>query len=58
MHFLIADYLDEITVRKVDIVEYTYVQHLLQRFENGEDYLFHRIWLLINLHRWFIKNVL
>jgi asparagine synthase (glutamine-hydrolysing) len=58
MHFLISDYLNETVVKKVNVVDYVYVKELLQRFENGEEYLFQRIWLLINLHQWFIKNVL
>jgi asparagine synthase (glutamine-hydrolysing) len=58
MHFLISDYLNEIVVNKVDIIDYKYVKELLRRFKNGEEYLFQRIWLLINLHQWFVKNVL
>ncbi len=58
MHFLISDYLNEVIVTKVDVVDYTYVKQLLQRFENGDEYLFQRIWLLINLHWWFAKNAL
>jgi asparagine synthase (glutamine-hydrolysing) len=58
MYFLINDYLNEIIIKKVNVIEYKYVQQLLKRFENGEDYLFQRIWLLINLHRWFVKNAL
>ena len=58
MRFLIDDYLNETIIIKVDVVEYVYVQQLLQRFKNGEDYLFQRIWVLINLHQWFVKNAL
>ncbi len=58
MRFLINDYLNETIVKKVDIVDYLYVKELLQRFDSGEEYLFQRLWLLINLHQWFIKNVL
>ncbi len=58
MFFLINDYLNETIVNKVNVVDYEKVQHLLKRFKNGEEYLFQRIWVLINLHRWFIKNVL
>ena len=58
MYFLINDYLNEHIVKQVDIIDYEYVKQLLFRFKNGEVYIFQRIWLLINLHRWFFKNVL
>ncbi|HTA61908.1 MAG TPA: asparagine synthase (glutamine-hydrolyzing) [Bacteroidia bacterium] len=58
MRFLIDDYLNETIVAKVDVVDYTYVKQILQRFESGDEYLFQRIWLLVNLHWWFTKNVL
>ncbi|MEO8762038.1 MAG: asparagine synthase (glutamine-hydrolyzing) [Bacteroidia bacterium] len=58
MYFLINDYLNENIIKQVDVVEYEYVQQLLMRFKNGEEYLFQRIWVLINLHQWFVKNVL
>ena len=58
MRFLIDDYLNERVIRKVNIIDYKYVKVLLQRFKNGEEYLFQRLWLLINLHIWFVKNAL
>jgi asparagine synthase (glutamine-hydrolysing) len=58
MRFLIDDYLNEAMVTKVDVIDYTYVKQLLQRFERGDEYLFQRIWLLINLHWWFSKSAL
>ena len=58
MYFLIHDYLNESIVKQVEIVNYSYVKQLLHRFKSGEDYVFQRLWLLINLHRWFAKNVL
>jgi asparagine synthase (glutamine-hydrolysing) len=58
MSFLIDDYLNEVVINKVGILDYEYVKQLLERFKNGEEYVFQRLWLLINLHKWFIKNVL
>jgi len=58
MQFLVEDYLNEAIVAKVDVVKHEYVKELLARYKNGEDHLFQRLWLLINLHRWFAKNVL
>lgn len=56
MRFLIDDYLNERIVRQTGIVKFEKVKELLERFMKGEEYLFQRIWLLINLHRWFLKN--
>ncbi len=57
MHFLIEDYLSETLVKNTAIVDYDMVKTLISRFKNGEEYLFQRLWLLINLHRWYAKNV-
>jgi len=56
MHFLIDDFLNEAVVRRIGIVDPTMVMQLVKRFKDGEEHLFQRLWLLINLHRWFIKN--
>ena len=58
MYFLLDDYLNEVIVKKVGIIDYKYVQQLIKRFKNEEDYIAQRLWLLINLHKWIIKNVL
>ncbi|HXB41975.1 MAG TPA: asparagine synthase (glutamine-hydrolyzing) [Bacteroidia bacterium] len=58
MSFLIDDYLNEKVIEEVGIINYDYSKELLTRFRNGESHLFQRLWLLINLHRWFVKNVL
>ncbi|MBS1634832.1 MAG: asparagine synthase (glutamine-hydrolyzing) [Bacteroidetes bacterium] len=57
MKFLIDDFLNKAVVDKVGVVQYDAVKNLKDRFEKGEDFLSQRLWLLINLHRWFIKNV-
>lgn len=58
MRFLIDDYLDEGTVNKTGVVSYDYVRDIIARFSRGEDYLSQRLWVLICLHRWYVKNVL
>jgi asparagine synthase (glutamine-hydrolysing) len=58
MRYLLDDYLNESTVKMVGVIEYEYVKKLLRRFEAGEEFLFQRVWLLINLHRWYLKNIL
>lgn len=56
MHFLIDDHLNEKLVKDTALVDYDLVKTLVARFENGEEHLFQRLWLLINLHRWYAKN--
>jgi asparagine synthase (glutamine-hydrolysing) len=57
MYFLISDFLSQDMVDKVGLVNAEQVKELVFRFNKGEDYLYQRLWLLINLHRWAIKNM-
>lgn len=52
LKFLIDNYLSKASVDSAGFVKYEKVQHLLTRFEKGEDYLFNRIWALLLLHKW------
>jgi asparagine synthase (glutamine-hydrolysing) len=52
---LITDNLNEGVIKKYDVVDGAQVNELLARFDNGADYLFNRIWLLIVLHKWLRK---
>jgi asparagine synthase (glutamine-hydrolysing) len=56
MSFLIDDYLNETVVKKVGLFRFSEVDQLVKRFRAGKGYLSQRLWLLITLHRWFIKN--
>lgn len=55
LKFLIDDYLNEKVVSELGVVDYEYVERLLQQFLKGKDFLYNRIWLLIVLHRWLLK---
>lgn len=55
LHYLLDKYLSEETVTECNVVNYGVVKSLLQRFKNGEEYLFKRIWILIILHHWLLK---
>ncbi len=57
LHYLIDDYLSEKVINQFKVVSYSFVKDILYRFENGSEYLFNRIWLLIVLHRWLKKHV-
>lgn len=56
LSYLITDYLNKTTVEKYSVVNYKEVHLLIDRFNNGEEYLYNRIWLLILLHYWMAKN--
>jgi asparagine synthase (glutamine-hydrolysing) len=56
MYFLIDDYLSPANIKQAGLVDCEYVRQLINRFNEGEDYLFQRIWLLINLHMWMRTN--
>ena len=58
MQFLINDFLNPNIVDKVGLVNVEYVQKLINRFNKGEEYLYQRLWLLINLQRWYIQNMI
>ncbi len=56
LRFLIDKYLSNDVLVQCAIVEPLQVKQLLLRFEKGEDYLYNRIWVLILLHRWWLKH--
>ncbi|HEV7231913.1 MAG TPA: asparagine synthase (glutamine-hydrolyzing), partial [Bacteroidia bacterium] len=56
MRFLIDDFLNETVIRNANLVNYDEVRLLVKRFDAGEDFLFHKLWLLICLHKWFLKE--
>jgi asparagine synthase (glutamine-hydrolysing) len=56
LHFLIEEYLSKETIERFGYVNYEYVDNLKKDFINGKDYLYNRIWILIVLHKWLVKN--
>ena len=56
LSFLINDYLNESIIREFNVVEFKEVQKIVKKFKLGHDYLYNRIWLLIILHKFLIKN--
>lgn len=54
--FLIKDYLNESVINEFNIIEFSEVQKLITEFKLGKDYLYNRLWLLIILHKFLIKN--
>lgn len=56
LRYLLDQYLNESLVRKASLVQYEKVAALKQRFINGSDYLYNRVWVLIVLHKWWKEN--
>lgn len=54
--FLINEYLNEGVINEFHIVEFKEVEKLVRKFRSGQDYLYNRLWLLIVLHKFLIKN--
>jgi asparagine synthase (glutamine-hydrolysing) len=57
LRFLIDENLSQQVVEKYGYVNYTEVKEIKDKFFNGEDYLYNRIWILIVLHKWLEKNI-
>ncbi|MGZ3863978.1 MAG: asparagine synthase (glutamine-hydrolyzing) [Bacteroidia bacterium] len=53
--YLIDENLSEGIVKKYAIVNYAEVKRLIGLFDNGTEYVYNRLWLLIVLHKWFRK---
>ncbi|MEI6817854.1 MAG: asparagine synthase (glutamine-hydrolyzing) [Bacteroidota bacterium] len=55
--WLITDYLSREVIERYGVVNYKEVERIKKEFYNGNNYLYNRIWLLIVLHKWLIKNI-
>ena len=56
LNYLITKYLNEDSLTKTNVLNKMVVSKLLKRFNNGESYLYNRIWSLIILQRFLIKH--
>ena len=57
LSYLIEDYLGEKKIKETNLISHPYVGNLIQRFKNGETYLYNRLWNLIVLQRFLIKSL-
>ncbi|MDB4655558.1 asparagine synthase (glutamine-hydrolyzing) [Flavobacteriales bacterium] len=57
LNYLIEDNLNKSTVVEIGVVRWAEVENLLSRFQQGENHLYNRIWLLVLLHKWFKNRV-
>lgn len=57
LRYLIFENLNPEVIKKVGLFNPEIVLNLTSEFmKGGKDYLYNRVWLLIVLHRWFLKN--
>ncbi len=56
LKFLIDQYLSPSAIEQTGIFDPTVVQQIIHHFFNGKDYYYNRIWQLIILQKWLIKN--
>lgn len=56
LRFLQDEYLSEKVILQFGFVKYESVKQLQSKFNNGESFLYNRIWHLIVLHWWLVKN--
>ncbi|RLD57996.1 MAG: hypothetical protein DRJ01_13165 [Bacteroidetes bacterium] len=52
LSYLIDKYLSKEIVETANIVNYSEVKSLIKKFNNGQKFLYNRLWVLIVLHRW------
>jgi len=56
MKYLVDKYTSQSVVEKYNVFDFTEVQKLVKAYENGVEYLYNRIWLIIVLHWWLEEN--
>ncbi|MCA6078359.1 asparagine synthase (glutamine-hydrolyzing) [Fulvivirga sedimenti] len=47
LHYLIDDYLNETRINETGIFKFNVINELIKRFDNGDHYLYNRLWVLI-----------
>ena len=56
LRFLVELNLSEQVIKKYNFVDYSYVAELKKNFFEGKNYLYNKIWILVMLHKWLLKN--
>ena len=56
LSYLIKDYLAKEVIENCGLVDYKEVEKILNRFRNGTDYYYTRVWALVVLHHWFLHH--
>jgi asparagine synthase (glutamine-hydrolysing) len=56
LRYLVTEYLSREVVINAGIVNFEYVDDLWKAFIAGNEFLYHRIWILVVLHKWIKDN--
>ncbi|MDZ4845268.1 MAG: asparagine synthase (glutamine-hydrolyzing) [Chitinophagales bacterium] len=56
LRYLPETYLSESVTREIGILQPEVVSGLVKRYFEGSDYLYNRMWMMIMLHKWYLKN--
>lgn len=56
LKYLLDKYTSQAMIEKYNVVNYDAVKKLRQQYQNGKDYLYNRLWLIIVLHWWLEEN--
>ena len=57
LKYLLDKYTSQTTIEKYNVVNYEVVKKLKEQYQNGKDYLYNRLWLIIVLHWWLEENI-
>lgn len=55
LKYLIDNYLSKETIEICGLVKYSEVGNIVARYLKGEDYLYNRVWILIQIHQFYLS---
>ena len=55
LKYLIDNYLSKKTIEICGLVKYSEVDNIVTRYLNGADYLYNRVWILIQIHQFYLR---
>jgi asparagine synthase (glutamine-hydrolysing) len=56
LHYLMDDFLNDQVIEEVGLCNVSFIRALKKEFLAGKDYLYHRLWAVIVLHKWWKEN--
>jgi asparagine synthase (glutamine-hydrolysing) len=55
LKYLIDNFLSKKTIEICGLVKYSEVDNIVTRYLNGADYLYNRVWILIQIHQFYLR---
>jgi len=56
LYYLIEKYLTKSAIEQTNFLNYQYINEIILRFNKGENYLYNRLWSLINLQKFMLNH--